>query len=63
MRKGLGRPQSDDSLFVWPWVYRWGLLFEYSISAYWVGIIRRRDKRAGVCCRWATSLRSTANPR
>ncbi len=37
VRKGLGRPQSDDSLFVWPWVYRWGLLFEYSISAYWVG--------------------------
>ena len=27
----------DDSLFVAPWIYRWGLLFEYSISAYWVG--------------------------
>ncbi|MFG2334643.1 glycosyltransferase [Streptomyces sp. NPDC048604] len=30
-----GRP--DDILFVQPWVYRWGLLFEYSITAYWVG--------------------------
>lgn len=37
VRRGLDRPQPDDSLFVWPWVYRWGLLFEYSISAYWVG--------------------------
>jgi tetratricopeptide (TPR) repeat protein len=27
----------DDVLFVAPWVYRWGLLFEYSITAYWVG--------------------------
>lgn len=36
-RAGLGRPVPDDLLFVNPWVYRWGLLFEYSISAYWVG--------------------------
>jgi tetratricopeptide (TPR) repeat protein len=36
-QRGLGRPQPDDILFVWPWVYRWGLLFEYSITAYWVG--------------------------
>jgi glycosyltransferase involved in cell wall biosynthesis len=36
-RRGLGRPLPDDILFVWPWVYRWGLLFEYSIAAYWVG--------------------------
>lgn len=34
---GLGRTQPDDLLFVRPWVYRWGMLFEYSISAYWVG--------------------------
>ncbi|MEU2990264.1 glycosyltransferase [Streptomyces griseoincarnatus] len=34
---GLGRRQPDDLLFVQPWVYRWGLLFEFSISAYWVG--------------------------
>ncbi|MEU6984683.1 glycosyltransferase [Streptomyces sp. NPDC046324] len=27
----------DDVLFLQPWVYRWGLLFEYSITAYWVG--------------------------
>jgi tetratricopeptide (TPR) repeat protein len=30
-------PVPDDSLFVAPWVYRWGLLFEYSITSYWVG--------------------------
>ncbi|MFB7516277.1 glycosyltransferase [Streptomyces sp. NPDC056144] len=30
------RPEAD-LLFVQPWVYRWGLLFEYSISAYWTG--------------------------
>ncbi|WP_406862862.1 hypothetical protein ABZO31_21515 [Streptomyces sp. HUAS MG47] len=31
------RGQPDDILFVQPWVYRWGLLFEYSITAYRVG--------------------------
>ena len=36
-RQGLGRPEPDDSLFVERWIYRWGLLFECSISAYWVG--------------------------
>ncbi|MGW0120950.1 glycosyltransferase [Streptomyces sp. NPDC003327] len=30
-------PPADDVLFLQPWVYRWGLLFEYSITAYWVG--------------------------
>ncbi|MEU3919406.1 glycosyltransferase [Streptomyces sp. NPDC029004] len=34
---GLGKKQPDDILFIHPWVYRWGLLFEYSITAYWVG--------------------------
>ncbi|ALC21604.1 UNVERIFIED_CONTAM: glycosyltransferase involved in cell wall biosynthesis [Streptomyces graminofaciens] len=34
---GLDRPQPDDVLFTQPWVYRWGLLFEFSITAYWVG--------------------------
>ncbi|MFI8827726.1 glycosyltransferase [Streptomyces sp. NPDC053431] len=35
---GLDRPApADDLLFLQPWVYRWGLLFEYSITAYWVG--------------------------
>ncbi|MEV0000435.1 glycosyltransferase [Streptomyces sp. NPDC050848] len=31
------REPPDDLLFIQPWVYRWGLLFEYSITAYWVG--------------------------
>jgi glycosyltransferase involved in cell wall biosynthesis len=37
---GIGEAQPDDILFVRPWVYRWGLLFELSISAYWVGDFR-----------------------
>ena len=36
-RRGLGQPPPPDVLFVWSWVYRWGMLFEYSIAAYWVG--------------------------
>ncbi|WP_406395168.1 glycosyltransferase [Streptomyces sp. NBC_00887] len=36
-RSGLGHKAPDDLLFVQPWVYRWGLLFEFSITAYWVG--------------------------
>jgi tetratricopeptide (TPR) repeat protein len=35
--RGLDQPPPSDVLFVSPWVYWWGLLFEYSISAYWVG--------------------------
>jgi tetratricopeptide (TPR) repeat protein len=38
--RGLDRPIPGDILFVYPWVYRWGLLFEYSITAYWVGELR-----------------------
>ncbi|MGW7361895.1 glycosyltransferase [Streptomyces sp. NPDC054841] len=34
---GLNRPAPNDLLFVSPWVYRWGMLFEFSIIAYWVG--------------------------
>ncbi|MFJ9902550.1 glycosyltransferase [Streptomyces sp. NPDC101152] len=34
---GLDREQPDDILFTQPWVYRWGLLSEFSITAYWVG--------------------------
>jgi tetratricopeptide (TPR) repeat protein len=30
-------PCPEDVLFVAPWIYRWGLLFEYSITAYWTG--------------------------
>ena len=45
---GIGEPQPADVLFVRPWVYRWGLLFELSISAYWVddflGSVRACDK-------------------
>ncbi|GAA0356594.1 glycosyltransferase family 2 protein [Streptomyces turgidiscabies] len=33
----VGLPEPDDLLFTKSWVYRWGLLFEYSITAYWVG--------------------------
>ncbi|MEU1568288.1 glycosyltransferase [Streptomyces mirabilis] len=34
---GLDREPPEDILFTQPWVYRWGLLFEFSITAYWVG--------------------------
>jgi hypothetical protein len=30
-------PMPDDILFVSPWIYEWGMLFEYSITAYWCG--------------------------
>ncbi|MFB6776117.1 glycosyltransferase [Streptomyces sp. NPDC056352] len=36
---GLDREAPDDLLSVQPWVYRWGLLFEYSVTACWVGDI------------------------
>jgi glycosyltransferase involved in cell wall biosynthesis len=47
-KRGLGRPQPPDILFVSPWVYRWGLLFEYSIAAYWVG---EADQALAACNR------------
>ncbi len=51
-RRGVDRPQPPDVLFVSPWVYRWGVLFEYSISAYWVG-----DAQAGLtACRRLLAL-------
>jgi tetratricopeptide (TPR) repeat protein len=34
-------PVPRDNLFVEPWIYRWGMLFEYSISCYWVGEYER----------------------
>jgi hypothetical protein len=35
---GVGRlAVPEDILFVEPWVYRWGLLFQHSIAAYWCG--------------------------
>ncbi|MGW3955115.1 tetratricopeptide repeat-containing glycosyltransferase [Streptomyces sp. NPDC004752] len=33
----LDKEQPDDILFTQPWVYHWGLLCEFSITAYWVG--------------------------
>ena len=30
-------PVPDDVLFVATWIYEWGMLFEYSITAYWCG--------------------------
>lgn len=38
--RGIDRPQPPDVLFVHPAVYRWGLLFEYSITSYWVADYR-----------------------
>lgn len=35
--RGLRTPVPDDILFVHRWMYDWGLEFEYSIAAYWVG--------------------------
>jgi tetratricopeptide (TPR) repeat protein len=35
--RGIRIPVPRDTLFVHRWVYEWGLLFEYSIAAYWVG--------------------------
>ncbi|GGX77612.1 glycosyltransferase [Streptomyces fructofermentans] len=37
VRAGLDQEPPDDLLFVQPWVYRWGLLFEFSITSYWTG--------------------------
>jgi tetratricopeptide (TPR) repeat protein len=39
--QGLGQPVPRDLLCVSPWMYEWGLPFEYSISAYWVGDVNR----------------------
>jgi hypothetical protein len=36
-KRGVGAPVPSDSLFVHRWIYEWGLLFEYSIAAYWAG--------------------------
>ncbi|MFI6849427.1 glycosyltransferase [Kitasatospora sp. NBC_00085] len=36
----LDRDEPDDLLFIQPWVYRWGLLFEFSITAYWTGDLK-----------------------
>jgi glycosyltransferase involved in cell wall biosynthesis len=36
-RRGLDQPLPPDTLFVATWVYDWGMLFERSITAYWIG--------------------------
>ena len=36
-KQGLSAPRPADHLFVERWIYEWGLLFEYSIAAYWAG--------------------------
>jgi glycosyltransferase involved in cell wall biosynthesis len=36
-RGGIRMAQPNDVLFVEPWIYRWGMLFEFSICAYWTG--------------------------
>jgi tetratricopeptide (TPR) repeat protein len=38
--RGVDRPRTADSLFVADWVYDWGMLFEFSITAYWTGDLR-----------------------
>jgi glycosyltransferase involved in cell wall biosynthesis len=34
---GRDAQRPDDWLFIADWVYDWGMLFEYSITSYWVG--------------------------
>jgi hypothetical protein len=36
-RTGLGIAEPESALFGEPWVYAWGLLDEYAVSAYWTG--------------------------
>lgn len=36
-RHALHAPHPDVATFVEPWVYQYGILLEYSISAYWIG--------------------------
>lgn len=40
-------PVPGDVLFVEPWIYEWGMLFEYSVTAYWVG----EHERSVAACR------------
>ncbi len=35
--QALNKPEPPDILYVESWIYRWGALFEYSVSAYWTG--------------------------
>jgi glycosyltransferase involved in cell wall biosynthesis len=57
-QRGIGIPVPDDTLFVHRWVYEWGLLFEYSIAAYWTGHLRAA---LGACDR-LLGMRSLPQP-
>ncbi len=35
--RALNQREPSDVLYVESWIYRWGVLFEYSVSAYWTG--------------------------
>lgn len=37
LQLAMATPKSKDQLFVQTWIYDYGLLFEYSIAAYWAG--------------------------
>jgi tetratricopeptide (TPR) repeat protein len=39
-RQGLAIPQPEGGLFVESWIYDYGLLDEFAVSAYWVGAFR-----------------------
>lgn len=41
---GLDLPYPSDILFLEHWVYEWGLLMEYSLAAYWLGIYSEAEK-------------------
>jgi glycosyltransferase involved in cell wall biosynthesis len=38
--RGVDRPRPKDVLFVEAWIYRWAILFELSISAFYVGAVK-----------------------
>lgn len=40
---GLDIPPSSDYLFVADWIYNFGMLFEYSICAYWIGEYQKSE--------------------
>jgi glycosyltransferase involved in cell wall biosynthesis len=40
-------PMPDDILFVWRWVYRWGLLFEYALAEHQIGYHQLADRAYG----------------
>lgn len=43
-KKGLNLPMPKDILFVEGWIYDYGLLFEHSICAYWIGKYKEAEK-------------------